>query len=275
MRAGRSSAGCTGPPAPPPPRCWSWGWPAWRFLLAPGSTPDARMRRPWPELALLGVAAAFALSFAGGSIWLDEAFTVQVAESPWARFWEMIRNENSPPLYYALLKGWIGMFGDGERALRALSALLAVAAVAPTIALGRELGGGSRASGLATGLLFACSAQLALHARAVRMYALVLLLSAVTTWLWARGLRRGGAPEAAPASGRRNDEAASAAAYRAPNEALASARGSDEAAGGAAPPAPEAVPASGRNDDEVARGASHPEPGGASRDGLLVLTAFA
>lgn len=147
------------------------------------------MRRLWPEALLVGVAAAFALTFAGGSVWLDEAFSVQVAESPWARFWELLRGDNGPPLYYALLKGWIGLFGDGERALRALSAVLGVAAVVPAIALGRELGGGSRASGLAAGLLFACSAQLALHARAARMYALVILLAAVTTWLWARWLR--------------------------------------------------------------------------------------
>jgi 4-amino-4-deoxy-L-arabinose transferase-like glycosyltransferase len=146
------------------------------------------MRRPWPELALLGVAAAFALTFAGESIWLDEAFSVQVAESPWARFWELLRNDNGPPLYYALLKGWIEVFGDGERALRALSALMAVAAVVPAIGLGREVGGGSRASGLAAGLLFACSAQVALHARAARMYALVLLLAAMATWLWSRWL---------------------------------------------------------------------------------------
>lgn len=147
------------------------------------------MRRLWPEALLVGVAAAFALTFAGGSVWLDEAFSVQVAESPWARFWELLRGDNGPPLYYALLKGWIGLFGDGERALRALSAVLGVAAVVPAIALGRELGGGSRASGLAAGLLFACSAQLALHARAARMYALVILLAAVTTWLWTRWLR--------------------------------------------------------------------------------------
>ena len=136
----------------------------------------------------MGVAAAFALTFAGGSVWLDEAFSVQVAESPWERFWELLRNDNGPPLYYALLRGWIALFGDGERALRLLSAVVGVAAVVPAIALGREVGG-SRASGLASGLLFACSAQLALHARAARMYALVMLLAAVTTWLWARWLR--------------------------------------------------------------------------------------
>ena len=154
------------------------------------------MRRLWPELALLGVAAGFTLSFAGGSIWLDEAFSVQVAESGWARSWELLRHDNGPPLYYLVLRGWIRAFGDGERVLRALSALLAVAAVAPAIALGRELSGGSRAGGMAAGLLLACSAQLALHGRAARMYALVLLLAAISTWLWARWLsavERGGA----------------------------------------------------------------------------------
>ncbi|HYV49991.1 MAG TPA: glycosyltransferase family 39 protein, partial [Myxococcaceae bacterium] len=103
----------------------------------------------------MGVAAAFALTFAGGSVWLDEAFSVQVAESPWERFWELLRNDNGPPLYYALLRGWIALFGDGERALRLLSAVVGVAAVVPAIALGREVGG-SRASGLAAGVLFAC-----------------------------------------------------------------------------------------------------------------------
>ncbi len=152
------------------------------------------MRWPWPELALLGVAAAFTLSFAGGSVWLDEAFSVQVAQSAWPGFWELLRHDNGPPLYYLALRGWIGAFGDGERALRALSALLAVVAVAPAIGLGRELSGGSRAGGLAAGLLFACGAQLALHGRSARMYALALLLSALSTWLWARWIRVRGRP---------------------------------------------------------------------------------
>ena len=209
------------------------------------------MRRLWPELMLLGVAAAFTLSFAGGSIWLDEAFSVQVAESGWARSWELLRHDNGPPLYYLVLRGWIRAFGDGERVLRALSALLAVAAVAPAIALGRELSGGSRAGGMAAGLLLACSAQLALHGRAARMYALVMLLAALSTWLWARWLRgveRGGAglrhrDEAAPAAPAEQASVAAAPAEQvsvaaAPAEQVSVAAAPAEQASAAAAPTP-------------------------------------
>jgi len=38
-----------------------------------------------------------------------------------------LRHDGVPPLYYLLLHAWIGVFGDGDVAVRALSGAISVA----------------------------------------------------------------------------------------------------------------------------------------------------
>lgn len=58
------------------------------------------------------------------SIWFDEAFSWRMVQYPLGEMIERISLDNSPPLYFVLLKYWSATFGDSLLALRSLSALL-------------------------------------------------------------------------------------------------------------------------------------------------------
>lgn len=75
------------------------------------------------------VAAVWAV-LGGRSLWFDELFAWTVSSQPWPEVVRYVRDHDAhPPLYYVLLKAWREVFGDSERALRGLSAVLAVASL--------------------------------------------------------------------------------------------------------------------------------------------------
>ncbi|MCA9516492.1 MAG: glycosyltransferase family 39 protein [Myxococcales bacterium] len=97
-----------------------------------------------------------------------------------------------PPLYYLLARLWEEAFGDGIGALRALSVLASLLAVAAAAWLGRELFG-PRGPPAATPLVVALvglSPFLALYAQEAREYALWSALVLATTAALLRALRR-------------------------------------------------------------------------------------
>jgi mannosyltransferase len=71
------------------------------------------------------------------SLWFDETMSVYLARSP-DLVAELARDRH-PPLYFALLRGWIACFGDGPTALRSLSAVIGCAALAGMAVLARRL----------------------------------------------------------------------------------------------------------------------------------------
>ena len=67
---------------------------------------------------------------------------------PATTLWEGLREDGSPPLYYLLLHGWIELFGTGTAVVRALSAVLNLAAIYPLYVLAlRVVGQAPRARG--------------------------------------------------------------------------------------------------------------------------------
>lgn len=88
-------------------------------------------RAPWFEryfvwLLVGGAVVAMALSLAIGlqqSVWFDEAYSIMLAKRPVGDLLYLTSIDTHPPLYYLLLKGWAGLFGWGEFALRSLSVL--------------------------------------------------------------------------------------------------------------------------------------------------------
>ena len=86
---------------------------------------------------------------------------------------EVIRHNG--PLYYFLLRGWVGVAGTSVTALRFLSAWLSSLSVPLTYVLGRRLLG--RSSGLLAALLTACSPYLTWYGQETKMYALVTTLA--------------------------------------------------------------------------------------------------
>ena len=80
-------------------------------------------------ITTLGAALRF-FQLDGQSLWLDEAISWRFASAEsFSALLAEVRTDVHPPLYFALLRGWIGFFGDSEWALRSLSALLGTSAI--------------------------------------------------------------------------------------------------------------------------------------------------
>ena len=99
-------------------------------------------------------------------------------------------SESTPYLYYLVAWVWANVAGDGEAALRSLSALFGVATVAAVWAAARELV--SERAALVAGVLAALNPFLVWYSQEARAYALLALLCAVSFWLFARALARPG-----------------------------------------------------------------------------------
>ncbi len=118
----------------------------------------------------------------------DEAFAAYVATLPWQTLLSVVQAEGrNPPLYYALLKAWSGLVGNGDVALRVLSSLMGALGVI-TFAWFVRSWWGKRAGIVA----FAFASSLVVWvvmSREVRMYALLMLLIVLcigTFWRWYR-----------------------------------------------------------------------------------------
>lgn len=111
----------------------------------------------------------------------DEAASWYVAHLPLPDLIARVAGEPYPPLYAAILGGWIRVFGEGEGALRALSVAAGLAIVAVGWRWAHEALG--RMGGLVAGLLLALSPLAIANARDARMYALEAALSTTAAWL--------------------------------------------------------------------------------------------
>jgi len=142
---------------------------------------DGRRRTvPWGALVVgVVVAAGIVARFVAHShLWLDEALTVNISNLPLRDLPEALRHDGSPPLYYALLHGWMEIFGTGTIAVRALSGLCSVACLPLAWRIGKRLGGQTAAT--AALVLLALSPYAVQYATEARMYSLAMLL--VLAW---------------------------------------------------------------------------------------------
>lgn len=113
-------------------------------------------------------------------LWLDEAQSVAIAAVPLSELTAVLRQDGHPPLYYAALHLWMGLFGRSDVAVRSLSVVVGVAALAPLALIARRVAGRVAVGpALALG---ASSPFLVRYSTETRMYALVVLL-ALSWWL--------------------------------------------------------------------------------------------
>ena len=116
------------------------------------------------------------------TVWLDEAFSIWLAQQPLVDMWAwLIKIDQHPPLYYSLLHVWLLLFGDGQGAARALSALCSGLAIPLFYAASRYLL--DQRAALLAALLLALSSFHIRYAQEVRMYALLTLTVAATLYL--------------------------------------------------------------------------------------------
>jgi mannosyltransferase len=165
-------------------------------------------------IALLLIAAvggaARCRGMAERTLSFDEAFSWRLTTAyPVAEIIRRTGVDVHPPLYYLLLKPWIGVFGDGPTSLRSPSVGLAVATLVLVYALARDVfrwsvaapdEDSARAAGVVAALLVATSGAHIRWSGEARMYSLACLLGVASTWLLARGAL-------GPARSRRGDAA--------------------------------------------------------------------
>ena len=106
--------------------------------------------------------------------WFDEAWSA-ISASDLAYFFQTIIQRYQPPLYYIILHFWINCFGNGEFALRALSAVFGTASIPLIFVVGKRFCG-SRV-GLLSALILAVSPFHIWYAQEARLYALSVFFS--------------------------------------------------------------------------------------------------
>jgi hypothetical protein len=166
---------------------------------------DRRVRRALVGLVVL--AAALRLWRIGHqSFWLDETFTASLVDEDLGGLVSGVREtESTPHLYYLLAWLWARAAGDGEAALRTLSALFGIAAVPLAYAAARELLRPRIA--LIAAALVAVNPWLVWYSQEARAYSLLVLLSTLSLLYFVRAWRapaaraRGEPPGAAARGG--------------------------------------------------------------------------
>ena len=124
-------------------------------------------------------------------LWFDEIFSVHAAEHDWAAMVRFVAQDLvHPPLFYGLLKVWIAWGGEGLIWLRLLPVLFSVLALVPFLCLCGELKIDQRSVLLAL-LLLAVNGSLIKYTQTLRMYSLLMFLSLVSLWMFARYFNRG------------------------------------------------------------------------------------
>ena len=156
--------------------------PEHQAVAGSADTPGALMRslgkgEAFALLSILVVGTAARFYHIGWlSLWLDEGFSEWASRQSIWYLWTVLPTfEPHPPLYYTLLKGWRALFGDGEAALRSLSALFGIATIPLVFAMGRMLGGRRHGTvvGLAAAAMFAISPIHVQYAQEARPYAML------------------------------------------------------------------------------------------------------
>jgi uncharacterized membrane protein len=143
-------------------------------------------------LAVLVACLATALraqDIAGQSLWTDELFSRYYADLFSLKYlWTTgLFHEDSPPLYYMVVKGWMGLFGTSEAAIRSLSLVASVLTLPLIYLLGKELFDARR--GVFGMLVFAMSPMQIGFAQEARTYALLLIPVGMTLLAVAQLLR--------------------------------------------------------------------------------------
>jgi hypothetical protein len=125
-------------------------------------------------------------------IYGDETFSLWVARQDWRGVLVGASEDVvHPPLFYLLLKAWIGVGGESVLWLKLFPALTSIVTVPPFVLLCRKLRLDWPTTSLALGLM-AVNCYSVIYAQDLRMYSLVGLLAVCSLWLFARALNSAG-----------------------------------------------------------------------------------
>jgi uncharacterized membrane protein len=141
-------------------------------------------------LAILYVAIRM-WHLADSCLWFDEIFSVHAAEHTWGSLFKFVAQDLiHPPLFYATLKLWIGIGGESLLWLRMLPVAFSALALVPFAYLCKELKFSNSVMLLSLAFL-AVNGSLIKYTQTLRMYSMLMFLSLVSIWLFARYFNRG------------------------------------------------------------------------------------
>lgn len=145
------------------------------------------MWRTWTGrgLLLLLILAGVALRLAQlpfSAVWLDEAFSIRLAQMSLMDIVQVISRDNGSPLFYFLLHGWIRLFGTDEFVLTGLTVFLDCAALAAVPLFLKELFRDIRVQ--IAGTTCAAFCLPCLHQATNLRYYSLMVLCAVLGWLF-------------------------------------------------------------------------------------------
>jgi mannosyltransferase len=144
-------------------------------------------QRIWLWFAIVPLAAFLRfLCLSRKSVYLDEALSIFYAHLSWHEFAQVLSmRDANMALYYLLLRGMMPI-GDSEFWVRLPSVVAGVGAVPVIYALGSKLF--DRRSGLLAALLLSVNACHVVYSQEARGYALAVLLVALSSWLFVKGI---------------------------------------------------------------------------------------
>lgn len=129
-------------------------------------------------------------SLAFQSLWRDEVDAIRFALAPLP---DLIKTFTQPgfngPLYFLMLRGWIGAAGQSEFALRFPSLIFGVVSITLIFVLGQRLF--NRSIGLIAAILFAFSAYQVWYSQEAKMYTLITALALASIYFLRRGIEEG------------------------------------------------------------------------------------
>jgi uncharacterized membrane protein len=134
-------------------------------------------------LLIIALGAALRVYKLGSeSIWLDEAFTIQIAHGSLPSIIEETSKDVHPPLYYFALHYWMQLLGDSEFSTRLLSVIFGVLAILAIYKLASLLY--DHATGLLAASLLALSHFNIEFSQEARMYMLLCLLTLLSMYFF-------------------------------------------------------------------------------------------
>jgi uncharacterized membrane protein len=161
---------------------------------------DANRFRGWALLGRLDGVLIATVAFGAGlrfwglgaqSLWYDEWLTLEAVSGGIGDLLRHVETrEGIPAPYFALLWGWARLFGEGEVALRFVSALAGTATIPVVYAVGRELVRG-RAVARAAALIVTVNPMFVWYSQEARPYAALAFMGALSFLAFARAYRRG------------------------------------------------------------------------------------
>jgi len=137
-------------------------------------------------ITIIGLLLRLGTASHHGTAWFDESFSLHFASMPLPELFGLLIYDVHPPLYLFLLHVWLDVFGPTLEMARLFSVLLGTLLVPAVFLLGKRVFGYRAA--LVAGALTAWSPILLFHAGEARMYPLLLLLTALSTWAFLRVL---------------------------------------------------------------------------------------